>query len=173
MYVSTQRLAHFSSTNICDRMQSQAIEQLIVPQQIFPYTIDDQMKQLMLLVKKKSHRQVSDLLLRILGGRYEVDSLQMSEVDIPSQNVNVQKFAHVFLPVVAIEVTLPELLPYIRELLVYALLFQVSRSGVSEICYELNQTSHGRGIAGASTAQEACRRRTRQFEGCARIERGL
>jgi len=166
MYIPTQRLPHLPPSYIGNSMQCQTIEQLIILQQILPDAIHNQVKQLMLLVQKQGNRQIANLLFRVLVRTDQVDRLQVSEVDVPSENVDVQQLADIFLAVVAIEVALPELLPYVCELLVDALLFQIACPGVAEVGYELHETSHGRGIARASTAQEA-RRRARQGEGCA------
>ena len=166
MYIPAQSLPHLPPSNIGNSMQCQTIEQLIILQQILPDAIHDQVKQFMLLVQKERHRQIANLLLRVLVRTDQVDCLQVSEVDVPPEDVYVQQLAHVFLAVVSIEVTFPELLPYVRELFVDAFLFQIACPGITKIGYELHETSHGRGIARASAAQEA-RRRARQSEGCA------
>ena len=84
MYVPTQSLAHLSPTNICNGVQRQTIEQLIMTQQILSYAIHYQMKQLMLFVQKQRNSQVSDLLLTVLVRTDQIDSLEVSEVDVPS-----------------------------------------------------------------------------------------
>ena len=45
----------------------------------------------MLLVKKQGHGQVADLLFRILIGGNQVDGLEMSEVDVPAEDVYIQQ----------------------------------------------------------------------------------
>jgi len=147
-------------------MQCQTVEQFVILQQVLPDAIHNQVKQLMLLVQKQRDRQIPNLLFRVLIRTDQIDCLQVSKVDVPPEDVNVQQLADIFLAVVSIEVTFPELLPYVRELSVDAFLFQIACPGIAKIGYELHEASHGRGIARASTAQEA-RRRARQGEGCA------
>ena len=81
------------------------------------------MKQLMLFVQEQRNSQVSDLLLTVFIRTDQIDSLKVSEVDIPSQYVDVQQFAHVFLFMVSIQISILELLPDVRELFVDPLLF--------------------------------------------------
>lgn len=45
----------------------------------------------MLLVQEEGHGQVANLLLGVLVGGDEVDRFEMSKVDIPAENVDVQK----------------------------------------------------------------------------------
>jgi hypothetical protein len=58
-------------------------------QEVLSHAIDNQVQQLMLLMKEERHGQVPNLLLRVLGGRYEVDGFEVTEIDVPSQNVDV------------------------------------------------------------------------------------
>ncbi len=111
MYVPTQSLAHLSPADICNSVQRQTIEQLIMTQQILPYTVHYQMKQLMLFMQKQGNGQISDLLLTVLIRTDQIDSLKVSEVNIPPQYVDVQQFAHVFFLVVPVEISIFELLP--------------------------------------------------------------
>lgn len=90
MNLSTQSLSHFPATNVGNRVESQAVEQLIVIQQVLSYTVDDQVQELVLLVQEEGHGQVTNLLLRVLVRRDEVDRLEVAEVDVPSENVNVE-----------------------------------------------------------------------------------
>ena len=130
MYIPTQRLAHLPTPHIRDRMQRQTIEQLIMIEQILAYTVHNQMQQLMLFMQKQRHSQVPNLLLGVLIRRDQIDRLEMAEIDIPAQDVDIQQLADVFLPVVAIEIALLELLPDVRQLLVDPLLFELSRARV-------------------------------------------
>ncbi len=123
MYIPAQSLPHLPPSNIGNSMQGQTIEQLVILQQILPDAIHNQVKQLMLLVQEQRDRQIANLLLRVLVRTDQVDCLQVSEVDVPSEDVDVQQLADVFLAMVAIEVAFLELLPYVRELFVDAFLF--------------------------------------------------
>ena len=58
--------------------------------EILPYAVDYEMQKLMLLMEEKGNGQVSYLLFGVLCGGNEVDGLKMSEIDIPSENVDVQ-----------------------------------------------------------------------------------
>ena len=118
MYVTTQSLAHLPSADICDGMQRQAIEQLIVTLQILPDTVDYQVKQLMLFMQEQGNSQVSNLLLTILIRTDQIDSLKMSKVDIPSEYVDVQQFAHILLLVVPVQVSILKLLPDVCQLFI-------------------------------------------------------
>ena len=77
----------------------------------------------MLFMQKQRNSQVSNLLLAIFVRTDQVDGLQVSEVDIPSQDVDVQQFANVFLFVVPVQVAILELLPDVCQLFVDPLLF--------------------------------------------------
>jgi hypothetical protein len=71
-------------------VQSEAVEQLVVVQQIFPYAVDDQMQKLVLFMQHEGHGKIANLFFRVLGSRDEVDSFQMAEIDVPSQDVNIE-----------------------------------------------------------------------------------
>lgn len=64
----------------------------------------------MLLVQEECDCKISNLLLRVLGGRDEVHSFEVTKVDIPPQYVDVEKFANVFLLLVAVQASISELL---------------------------------------------------------------
>ena len=51
------------------------------------------MQKLMLFVQKECHREITNLLFRIFGGRDEVDGLEVAKVDVPAEDVYVQKLA--------------------------------------------------------------------------------
>lgn len=91
MDIGAKSLAHLSPPHIRNSMQRQAIIQLIIVQQIFPDTVNNKVEQLMLLVKEKSDGQVSNLLFRVFGGGYEIDSFQVAEIDVPSEDVDVEE----------------------------------------------------------------------------------
>ena len=57
----------------------------------------------MLLMEEKRDGQVPDLLFRVLGGRDEVDGLQVTKIDIVALDVDVQQLADVLLFLVAVE----------------------------------------------------------------------
>lgn len=65
MNLPAQRLTHLSTSNICDRVQSKAVKQLVVVQKIFSYAVDDQVQKFMLLMKEESHGEVADLFFRV------------------------------------------------------------------------------------------------------------
>lgn len=111
-------------------------------QQILPYAVHDKMKQLMLFVQKQRDSQVSDLLLTVLIRTDQIDSLEVSEVNVPSEYVDVQQFAHVFLPVVPVQISVLEFLPDVGELFIDPLLLQFSGSSISKVGNELHEPSH-------------------------------
>ena len=80
------------------------------------------MKQLVLFVQEERNSQVTDLLFTVFIRTDQIDSLKVSEVDIPSQYVDVQQLAHVFLLMVSVQISIFELLPDVRELFVDPLL---------------------------------------------------
>lgn len=49
---TAQSFSHLPASHVCNRMQGQTIEQFVVIQEVLSYAIDDQVQQLMLLVKK-------------------------------------------------------------------------------------------------------------------------
>ena len=112
-------------------MKRQAIEELIVAHQILPYAVDNQMQEFMLFMQEERDGEVADLFFGVLVRRDEINSLQMPEVDIPPQYVYVQQLANIFLSVVAIEVPILELLPYVGQLLIDSLFFQIPCSCIS------------------------------------------
>lgn len=171
MYVPTQRLSHFSSTHIGYGMQRQTVVELIVTGQILPNAVYHQMQKLMLFMQEQSHSQVSNLFLRILVGRDEIDGFEVAKVDVPAEDVDVQQLADIFLLVVAVEVSILELLADVGQFLVDPLLFQFPGSCIPEICYELDQPSHGRRVPRGSPAEEAGCRCRRQLGGYARADR--
>lgn len=89
----------------------------------------------------------------------------MTKIDIPSQNVYVQQFTDVFLLVVATEISILELLPDVCQLLINPFLLQLPCSCISQVRYELDESSHRRCISRASPAQKAGCRSARQLEG--------
>lgn len=127
-------------------------------QKVLANTVDDEVEELVLFVKEQGNRQVANLLLRVLARRNEVDSFEMTKINIPAQNINVQELADVFLLVVAAEVPVLELLSNIGELLVDSLLLELAGAGISQIGNELDQAAHVGGAA-ARAAQEATPRR--------------
>ena len=93
MYIPTQCFPHLPSTNIGNRMECQAVVQLIVIQQILSDAVDDKVQQLMLFVKKEGNSKISYLLFGILSRGDEVDRFEMPEIDIPAKNVDVEKLS--------------------------------------------------------------------------------
>jgi hypothetical protein len=92
-------------------MQRQTVVKLVVVHKVLPDTVDNQMYEFVLFVEEQCDCEVTNLLLRVFGGRDEVYCFEMPEVYIPAQDVDVQKFANVFLLLVAIEAAVSELLP--------------------------------------------------------------
>lgn len=45
----------------------------------------------MLFVEEEGHGEIPNLLLGVLVRRYEVDSFEMAEIDVPAEDVYVQK----------------------------------------------------------------------------------
>lgn len=91
MDLSTQGLSHFPTTNVRNRVESQAVEQLVVIQQVLSYAVDDQVQELVLLVQEQGHGEVANLLFRVFVRRDEVDRLEVAEVDVPSEDVDVEE----------------------------------------------------------------------------------
>jgi hypothetical protein len=98
-----QGLAQLFATDVRNGVQCQAVVQLIVVHEVFPDAVDDQVYQLVLLVQEEGNGEVSDLLLRVFGRRDEVHCLEVSEADVPTENVYIEELADVFLLLVAIE----------------------------------------------------------------------
>lgn len=91
MHVATQRLSQFPATNIGNRMQCQTVEQLVNVQEVLSYTVDNQGQQLVLFVEEQGHGKVSNLLLGVFVRRDEVDGFEMSESDVPAEDVYIQE----------------------------------------------------------------------------------
>jgi hypothetical protein len=72
-------------------MQRQAVEQLIVIQQILPNAVNHQMQKLVFLVQEQRHGKVANLFFGVLGCRDEVDGFEMPKVDVPAQDVYVEE----------------------------------------------------------------------------------
>lgn len=89
--LAAQGLAHLPATDIGNRMEGKAVEELVVVEEVLSYAVDDQMQEFVLLVEEKRHGEVANLLLRVLVGRDQVDRLEMAKVDVPPQNVDVEK----------------------------------------------------------------------------------
>jgi hypothetical protein len=53
MDVSAQRLSHLPTTHVRDRMEGEAVEQLIVVEEVFSDTVDDQVQQLVFLMEEE------------------------------------------------------------------------------------------------------------------------
>lgn len=91
MYVPAQGLSHLPSTNVGDRMQCQTVEELVHVEKVFSYAVDDQGQQLVLFMQEEGHGEISNLLLGVLVRGDEVDSFEMTEADIPAEDVYVQE----------------------------------------------------------------------------------
>lgn len=91
MHITTKNFTHLPATNIGNGVQGEAIEQLIVIQQIFPNAVEDEMQELVFLVQEQGHGEVSDLLLRVLGSRDELDGFEVAKVDVPPEDIDVQE----------------------------------------------------------------------------------
>lgn len=87
-------------------------------------------------------------------GRNEVDSFEMTEIDVPTQDIDVKQLADIFLLVVATQVAILELLSYIGQFLIDSLLFEFAGTSISQVSDELDQPSHV-GIVIAGAAEEA------------------
>jgi len=60
----------------------------------------------MLLVEEESYGEITDLLFGVLVRGNEIDRLEVTEVDVPTEDVYIQELADVFLLVVAAEVSI-------------------------------------------------------------------
>jgi hypothetical protein len=146
--IATQGLSHLSASDIRNGMKSQAIVKLIDAHKILPNTIDNQMEEFVLLVEEERHGEISNLLLRVFGCGDQVDGFEVTKVDVPAENIDVQQLfgsvaisafnrrsvaylADVFLLGVAVQAAVPEFLPDIGQLLVDALLLELARSRIS------------------------------------------
>jgi hypothetical protein len=123
-----------------------------VIREVLPYAVDNQVKQLVRFMQEERHSQIPNLLFRVLVCGNQVHGLQVSEIHVPSQDVDVQQLADILLLVVAGQAAALELRSDVRELLVYALLFQFPRAGVAQVGYEGDQTAHGVVLAGGPHA---------------------
>lgn len=137
MDLSSQRLAKLPTTDISHGMQRQAVVQLIMIQQILADTIHDQVEQFMLLVQKQSHGEIADLLLGVFGRRNEIDGFKVTKIDIIALNVDVKQLAYVFLLLIAVQTTGLELLADVGQLLIHALLLQLSGPRIAQVRDEL------------------------------------
>lgn len=144
MDFSPQRLAKLATSNVSHCMQRQAVIQLIMIQQILANTIDDQMEQLMLLMQKQGDGEIPDLLLGVFGRGDEINSLEVTKVDIVALDVDVEQLANVFLFLVAIQAAALELLPDVGQFLIHALLLQFAGARIAQVRDELDQSSHRR-----------------------------
>lgn len=138
MNLTSQRLAQLLTTNIGNRVQRQTVIQLMMIQKVLPDTVHNQMEQLMLLMQEERHGQVPDLLLRVFRRRDEIHRFKMTKIDIVALDVDVKQLAHVFLFLVAIQVGGLEFLSDVGQLLIHTLLFQFSRSRISQVGDELD-----------------------------------
>ena len=145
-------------------MKGKAVKKLIVIHQVLPYAIHDQVKELVLLVKEQGHRQVSYLLFRIFGGRDQIDGFEVSEVDVPAQDVDVKQLANVLFSLITVQVSVSKLLSYVGQLFVYSLLFQLPCPRIAKIGDELDKSSHGRRVAVSSLTEEGGRSRSRHTD---------
>lgn len=98
----------------------------------------------MLLMKEQRDGQISNLLLRVFTGGYQVDGLQMPEIDIVALYVNIQELADVFLLLVPVQASLFKLLPYIGQFFIDSLFFEFPRTRIPQVGDELNEATHGR-----------------------------
>lgn len=72
-------------------MQCQTIIQLVVVQQVFLDTIHYQVQEVVFFVKKKRHSQISNLFFRVLCCGDKIDSFEVAKIDVPSQDVDIEK----------------------------------------------------------------------------------
>src|ERR1700733_2689014 len=77
----------------------------------------------------------------------------MSKIDVVALNVYVEQFANILLLLVSIELLAFELLSYVGQLLVNALLLELSSSSIPQIRNELDEPSHGAHFVEASQNQ--------------------
>jgi hypothetical protein len=127
-----------------------------VIEEVLSYTVDDQMEEVMLLVEEQGDGEVTDLLFRVLRCRDQIDSFEVSKIDVIALNVYVEQFANIFLLLVSIELLTFELLPYVGQLLVNALLLELSSSSIPQVRNELDEPSHGAHFveAGSESTQQ-------------------
>jgi hypothetical protein len=95
MHIRTERLAHLPATDIGNCVQRQAVVELEMVFQVFPYTVDDKMEKLVLFVQEEGDGQVSNLLFRVLCAGNEINGLEMTEIDVPAENIYVEKLGGV------------------------------------------------------------------------------
>jgi hypothetical protein len=98
----------------------------------------------MLLVEEQGDSEVANLLLRVFGGRDQVDGFKMPKVDIVALDIYVQQFTDVFFLLVSVKLLALELLSYVCKFLVDPLFLEFSRSRIPQVRNELDKTTHGR-----------------------------
>lgn len=91
MDLGAQSLAQLLTTDVRNGMQCQAVVQLVVVHEVFSDAVDDEVYQLVLLMQEEGNGKVSDLLLRVFGGRDEIDCLEVSEAHVPAEYVYVKE----------------------------------------------------------------------------------
>lgn len=97
----------------------------------------------MLLVEEQGDSEVADLFFRVFRCGDQVDSFEVAKIDVIALDVYVEQFANILLLLVSIELLAFELLPYVGQLLVNALLLELSSSSIAQVCNELDEPSHG------------------------------
>lgn len=70
-------------------MQRETVVELIVIQQVLPDAVNNQVQEFVFLVEEEGDGEVSNLFFRVFGRRDEVDGFEVSEIDVPSENVYV------------------------------------------------------------------------------------
>jgi hypothetical protein len=91
VHIATEGLSQFTATDIGYRMKRQTVEKLVDVKEILSYAVDDQGQQFVLLVEEECHGKVSNLFFRVLVRRDEIHGFEMSESDVPAEDVYVQK----------------------------------------------------------------------------------
>lgn len=90
MDISAQCLSHFPTTNVRDRVEGQAVEELIVIQKVLANAVDHQMQEFVFFVEEQGDSQIANLLFGVLVGGDKVDGFEMPEINVPAKNVYVQ-----------------------------------------------------------------------------------
>src|ERR1700743_2833429 len=101
------------------------------------------MEEVMLLVEEQGDCEVADLLFRVFRRGDQIDSFELAEIDVVALNVYVEQFSNILLLLVSIKLLAFELLPYVGQLLVNALLLEFSSSSIPQIRNELDEPSPG------------------------------
>lgn len=94
MDIGTESFAHLPSADIGNCVECQTIIQLVVVQQVLLDAVYDQMEKVVFLVEEQRDGEIANLFLRVLCRGDQVDGFQVSKVDVPPEDVDVEKLLY-------------------------------------------------------------------------------